>query len=162
MINTMQNLLNPTLSGNSNSQIPNTKTDSSLGSGNNTFTTQSSGGMLKEQEPLVSSETGTIEEVYVDIELEPSLEAIGVTKKSETIQLPPDVARMGVQAVGPNQPVAFTGVIKLPLTDDQIIVGLHAQIVSSLRWLAEWCLRQLKKAHIHLKSMGGKIVRETI
>ena len=156
----MQNLPSPASLGNSHppSGGPNSNGDNYSSTNESRLT---SGGLQKEQEPFVNSETGTIEEVYSDIELEPSLEAIGVTKKSETIQLPSDVARMGVQAVGPTQPVVFTGVIKLPLTDDQIIVGLHAQIISSLRWLAEWCLRQLKKAHIHLKSMGGKTVRET-
>ena len=67
---------------------------------------------------------------------------------------------MGVQALGMAQPVTTATTVQLPLTDDQILTGLHAQIMTSLKWLAEWCIRQLKKAHVHLKNMGGKVVRE--
>ena len=86
-------------------------------------------------------------------------EAAGVEKLSETIELPPDIAGMGVQTVGPSQPVTTTQTTSLPLTDDQIVQGLHVKIALSLRWLAQWCIRQLKVVHIHLKKAHGKIVR---
>ncbi len=35
-------------------------------------------------------------------------------------------------------------VMVLPLTEDQVTFGLHEQVFSSLRWLAEWCVRQIK------------------
>lgn len=41
-----------------------------------------------------------------------------------------------------NQQVAIT----LPLTDEEIRLGLHHKIVDSVRWLAEWCIRIAKKA----------------
>jgi len=34
--------------------------------------------------------------------------------------------------------------VTLPLTDDQIQKGLHHQVWESIRWLAEWCIRQVK------------------
>ncbi len=34
--------------------------------------------------------------------------------------------------------------VTLPLTDDQIQEGLHHKIWESIRWLAEWCVRQIK------------------
>lgn len=117
-------------------------------------------GMQKEQEPLIPPEAGPIEEVIGEVEVAPELERIGVEKRGETIKLPPDVRKMGVKAVGPTQPATTTTTIPLPLTDDQIVVGLHAKIISSLRWLAEWCIRQLKKAHYHLKVIAGHAVRE--
>lgn len=118
-------------------------------------------GLTKEAEPPVAAlETPDLEEIVADVELEPELEAAGVEKQSETIVLPPDMKKMGVKAVGHTQPAQPATVIPLPLTDDQIEVGLHAQIISSLRWLAEWCVRQLKKAHLHLKVIAGHAVRE--
>lgn len=44
-----------------------------------------------------------------------------------------------VQSVAPQSPK-----VKLPLTDDQIKKGLHHHVWEAIRWLAEWCLRQLK------------------
>ena len=103
---------------------------------------------------------GKIEEIVSDVELAPELEQAGVKTFSDSIELPPDVKKMGVVAQGPTQPMTTTATIKLPLSDDQVLVGLHANIMSSLRWMAQWCIRQLKKAHLHLKEVGGKAVRE--
>lgn len=137
---------------------------------NNGVSPQSTGGggqpqtpisVHREQEVIPSAEVAPISEVLPDVEIAPELESIGLEKRSETIDLPPDMKKMGVTAVGAAQPVFDdTQTISLPLTDDQIIVGLHAQIVSSLRWLAEWCIRQLKRAHVKLKTVHGKIIRE--
>lgn len=159
MINKMQNLPDPPSQG--GSTIPVSASGNTFGSDSFGQPAPSqSGGLQKEQEPFGTSETASLEEIHPDIELEPQLTAMGVSKKSETIELPADVARMGVTAVGPAQPVTFAKSAQLPLTDDQIIVGLHAQIISSLRWLAQWCVRQLRKAHVSLKKINGKIVRE--
>lgn len=122
-------------------------------------TSTQTSGYTKEQESVRGVDS-VIEEVGQEIELAPELERAGVQKLSETIELPPDVRKMGVSAGGPAQPITHVKTVKLPLRDDQIEKGLHAQIISSLRWLAEWCVRQLKKAHIHLKKIQGKIIRE--
>ena len=34
--------------------------------------------------------------------------------------------------------------VTLPLTEDQIQKGLHQQVWDSIRWLAVWCIRQIK------------------
>lgn len=128
--------------------------------GLNTVVSPQAAGVSKETEPIPGGEAPQLEEIVADVELEPEVEAAGVEKKSETVTLPPDVKKMGVAPVGPSQPVSTAPKVKLPLTDDQISTGLHAQIISSLRWLAEWCIRQLKKAHFHLRVIAGHAIRE--
>ena len=148
----MTNLPDPALSGTDDQQ--------QLTTAVSTPTTVSQVGIpQKESEPAPKPETGQKESQLTDIELAPELEAAGVEKLSETIELPPDIAGMGVQTVGPSQPVTTTQTTSLPLTDDQIVQGLHVKIALSLRWLAQWCIRQLKVVHIHLKKAHGKIVR---
>lgn len=39
--------------------------------------------------------------------------------------------------------------VTLPLTKDELELGLHQKVWNSLRWLAEWCVRQIKL-------MGGR------
>lgn len=46
--------------------------------------------------------------------------------------------------------------IKLPLTDDQIMTGLHQKIWESIRWLAEWCIRQMQLAHLSVTRFRQK------
>jgi hypothetical protein len=42
-------------------------------------------------------------------------------------------------------PVAGQGKkITLPLTEEQVQLGLHQQVWAGIRWLAEWCVRQIK------------------
>ena len=87
-----------------------------------------------------------------------------MTKFSDTIELPPDVKKLGVTHTGPSVPITpvTTTVlpsVALPISDNQVVAGLHAQVVSALRWLAEWCMRRLKKAHIALKEAHGKVMR---
>lgn len=38
-------------------------------------------------------------------------------------------------------------VLILPLTEEQVVRGLHEQVWDGLRWLAEWCVRQIKVLH---------------
>jgi len=83
----------------------------------------------------------------------------GVRIHPTTVSIPPPVAAMGVQPVGQNVPVVTTTTVVLPLTDDQIAVGLHQSITNSVRWLATWCVRRLKQVHIVLKNVHGKLVR---
>lgn len=152
----MQNLSSPHVPGISAS-------DKTSDDANPTAPYTSSGisGLHKESEPFAGVDVVPVEHISHEIEVSPELEAAGVQKHSEQIDLPPDVAKMGVEAVGPAQPVTHTGAVQLPISDDQVMTGLHAQILSSLRWLAEWSMRRLKLAHINLKKVGDKTVRET-
>lgn len=116
----------------------------------------------KEQEGAKIVAAEGVAEVGREVELPKEVEKAGVEVVKETIELPPDVKKLGVTTTGPSVPVATATTIPqvaLPISDQQVVVGLHAQILSSLRWLAIWCIRKLKKAHIALKKIHGKIIR---
>lgn len=116
----------------------------------------------KEKEAFPSSASENISSVAQEVVLSKEVEKAGVEVIKDTIELPPDVKKLGVSTVGTSAPVAVTATlppVSLPLSDQQVILGLHAQVISSFRWLAVWCVKQLKKAHIALKNIHGKIVR---
>ena len=121
--------------------------------------TSGQGSFTKEQEPIPGKESIAIEPMGGELELTPELERAGAEIRSETIVLPPEMKKMGIQSVGNATPVTTT-TVQLPLSDDQIVTGLHAQIISSIRWLAEWGIRLLKKTHYHLKIIAGHGIRE--
>lgn len=156
MIKPMQNLPDDT-----SSPVPQRSSSVPPAAANLTTLTQIQAGPNKEVEAPVPSETSQLEEVTGEMEISPEFEAAGIEVQRDNVDVPQDLVKMGVQPTGPAQqhpPVAKT--VNLPLTDDQIITGLHAQIISSLRWLAEWCMRQLKAAHLHVRWVKGKIIRE--
>ena len=105
----------------------------------------------------------TAQEVVSEIELNHEVKEAGVEKRGEVIvELPPDVKKLGVTQTGATTPLsAVTSVaqVSIPITDSQVVVGLHAKVTSSLAWLAQWCIKKLKKAHVVLKIIHGKIVR---
>jgi len=85
-----------------------------------------------------------ITEVLTEPELEKKPELEGfiekVEKAGETQQVVIDdyTQQVLLKTAGQNTKV------KLPLTEDQIQKGLHQQVWDSIRWLAEWCVRQMK------------------
>ena len=81
-----------------------------------------------------------------------------VQARSETIELPPDLKKMGLQPASSTQFPSYQN-IKLPLSDDKIVAGLHQPITSSLRWLATLLEYILGQAHLALKVIHGKVVR---
>lgn len=111
----------------------------------------------KEREFLVSEERA-LEEIRRELQLPKEVERAGLEVQKEEIELPPPLPEMGVSQVGAGVPVS-TPTVSLPLTDDKIAGGLSASIWASIRWLATWCLRQLKKAHMKLKKVHGRIIR---
>lgn len=119
----------------------------------------------KEQEKVTVSPVETVSAVGAEVQLPKEVESAGVTIVRETIELPPDMKKLGVTPAGTSTPVTVTTAlppVTLPISDKEIITGLHAQILDSLRWLAVWCMRRLKKAHIALKNIHGKIIRVKI
>ncbi len=82
----------------------------------------------------------------------------GVKAYPTTVPIPKPVQQMGV-APGPANIPTPAATVTLPITDDQIAQGLGKSITESFRWLAEWCIRRLKQAHMGLKYIQGKIVR---
>ena len=118
------------------------------------------GSMAKESSPIVvSNEAPLVTEIGKEDVLSSEVKKAGVRMQSDTIVLPQVAHSMGVKIVDPAPAAAAPLTVSLPLTDDQIAQGLHQSIISSWRWLAEWCERQLKQAHILLKTTQGKIVR---
>lgn len=116
------------------------------------------GSLHKEFGPVTPiPETGQIHEVVeheiTDEELKPHVEV-----RKETIKLPPDLQKLGIQSASAS---SFPGYkpVKLPLSDDRVLLGLRAPLTTSLRWLAEFSLYLLRQAHLTVKVIHGKVVR---
>lgn len=114
-------------------------------------------GRAKEAEPAsLASEKYEIKEV---VEHRPEEEARPfVTPRPENVELPPDLKKFGLKASGTTQFPSYQN-IKLPLSDDKVVIGLHAPISSSLRWLATLALYLLRQAHLTLKVIHGRVIR---
>lgn len=120
-----------------------------------------SGGMAaKEMEMAqIAKSEAYLDEAEKAQELPPELEKAGVEQVQSEVLIPQQVSQMGVKQTGPTAPVSTQVSVKLPITDDQVLAGMHANIFDAIRWLSEWCKRQLKLGHLALKKVGGKVVR---
>ncbi len=118
-------------------------------------------GSSKEKEGIALGglETGLRDVSGAEMELPKEVSAVGVKIKPTAIPIPPKVSQLGVKPAGPNVPLGTGATVTLPLTDDQIAVGLHQSFTSSWRWLAQWCRRRLLQLHVVLKSVRGSLVR---
>lgn len=119
---------------------------------------ETGGSLVKEREFVENRDAVQLEELRREIELAPEVKEAGVELQHEEIELPPDIQQMGVEPAGPGQAVSQP-TTTVPLQDDTIISKQKGSVWLSLTWLAQWCLRQLKKAHIKLKKVQGRIVR---
>lgn len=113
---------------------------------------------LPEKENIPSPQVPQKEALPESEGLTKEVTQVGVSIHPTTVPIPKPVAQMGVTAGQANIPMP-TATVTLPITDDQIAQGLGKTIRDSWRWLAEWCLRRLKQAHIGLQSIGGRLVR---
>ena len=118
----------------------------------------------KERESLSGVPSEAIQSISTEIEIPEEVERVGVTKVSDTIEIPPDIKKLGVTSTYVSSPTgsAVNSVLPkvvLPISDEEVVTGLHAQITSALRWLSVWCIKRLKKAHLVLKTVHGKIMR---
>ncbi|MCX7881040.1 MAG: hypothetical protein N2482_00800 [Patescibacteria group bacterium] len=121
------------------------------------FATTTFVGKPKEAEPVMAKpEMAEIQEV-VEKETPPEVKPY-VQKREETIKLPPDLKKLGLQPVNTTNFPQYQN-LKLPISDEKIIIGLRAPVSSSLRWLATLAVYLLKMAHIQLKTIHGHIVR---
>lgn len=111
----------------------------------------------KETEPeSLLKEAPNIKEV---IEHKPEAEVRPYLQiRAETIELPPDLKKMGLKVTTSSQFISYQN-IKLPISDDKIIIGLHTPVSSSIRWLATLAIYLLKKAHLTLRVIHGKVIR---
>ena len=101
-----------------------------------------------------------------EIETELEIKEIGIEKvESGQVRLPEEIAKeMGVKPVydgaqTSNKPAAFS-IRGMSLSDDQLSKDISAKEDTAVRWLAEWFIYQLKKAHYHVKVVKGKVLRE--
>ncbi len=119
------------------------------------------GASSKEQEVRNAAKSEHFAEVSPKMEIPKEVEQAGVTKIGETIELPPSVGKLGVTHAGPSVPVVSPSEtsVKLPISDQQVLAGQKAPITDALRWLATWCVKQLKKAHLTVKVIKGRVVR---
>lgn len=110
-----------------------------------------------------AAETLKIEEIEQEIEKTAELEKTGAEVISGEVQLPSILSDAGVQTVPgvstPVMPSTQTPGPVLPITDDQVAAGLHVSMAKSFHWLALWCLRRLRQAHVLLKTIHGHTVR---
>lgn len=118
----------------------------------------------KEQSPQRVNSVDVVSEVSQEIEIPQEVKDAGVVHYSEKIEIPPAVSKLGVSPSGSSTPVQIPQPPKvvLPITDDQVIAGLHSDNTTAWKWLSVWCVKQLQKAHIALKIIHGKIVRVII
>ncbi len=128
---------------------------------NFTANNSASVGVNKEKEPVGTKES-FLKEVGSEVEIPAEVQRSGVVPRTEKIEIPPDLKQIGLTQTGLATPVPFQPTLNLPITDEEIEKGLHASILTSLRWLAEWCLFQLKKAHLTLKVIKGIVRRVRI
>lgn len=102
-----------------------------------------------------------------EIELEKEIAEMGGVEKVESgeVKVPEEIAKqMGVKpAVTAETPMATAAgfsVRGVSLGDDQVAAGLTRPTSSGLRWLIEWFIYQLKKAHVFVKKIKGKVMKQ--
>jgi hypothetical protein len=111
--------------------------------------------LSKEAEPI-AAEKFEIKELVED---KPEEEVRPyISPRSETIELPPDLKKLGLQSISSTKFPSYKN-IKLPISDEKIIVGQKAPITSALRWLATLALYILGQAHLGLKVIHGHVIR---
>ena len=116
------------------------------------------GSPSKEDLPLPQHE---IDEIEAPIEQETSPEEVEkyVTPHPQTIKLPPDLKKIGIQAKVDDQFKEALNKVKLPISDERIMEDLKASPSESRRWFATLLLYILERAHLTLKKVGTKVVR---
>lgn len=84
-----------------------------------------------------------------------------IPNEGTIVEIPPDVKKMGVMQSGTAAPVNSSGnsQVQFPIPDDQLIKDSKGSVTSALTWLAVWCIKKLKKMHLALQSVGGKVER---
>lgn len=126
-----------------------------------TGTTKESGPSRSAQE--VGSEQESPEEQSAEASQEEEKKKDTIRHRKDIPDIHPDAAKAGLQ-VAPSASVFPTVYdVKVPIyKDEQILDNLHKNFWTGARWLAELCKYILWQAHIRLRKVGDKIVRERI
>lgn len=118
-------------------------------------------GSIHKESPVITppQELSSVRDLGKEEELAPEVKGAGVRAVSDRLDVPEDILKVGVRPPPLQVPLTATLGIKLPITDEKIEQGLHQSVLSSLRWLAEWCIYQLKRAHLTILKIQGKVRR---
>lgn len=81
-----------------------------------------------------------------------------IEEKPEDIELPEELKNLGLKAMKQVDFPDFKNV-KLPISDEKVMVGSKAPMNTSMRWLAEFAKFLLWRAHITLKTVHGRVIR---
>jgi hypothetical protein len=119
-------------------------------------------GITKELESGGPPQSEQLRPAMPEIELPKEVARAGVKVQPTTVPIPQNVAQLGMKPAGQNIPPTQTQTVAMPLTEQEIAQGLQKSIVSSWRWLAEWCIRRLKQMHGGLKTIHGKLTKKSI
>lgn len=115
--------------------------------------TEPIGGRIIESKPIAEIQEGAKNEQPQQSNTQ---DYIQVNSSIPTI--PADVAAAGVE-VSPSAQDVLQPVLELPLPDEKIPVALKKPVSSGIRWIAEICVYMLRKAHLQLKTIHGKVMR---
>jgi hypothetical protein len=116
------------------------------------FVSQKTGGQAPEGDMFTNSGASPAEympiQEYVEPDLAPDMQQFMQNSSPQFEQ----VQQVPVVPIIP--PTTLTPVMHptLPLSDDQIEKELKTDVYTAIRWLAEWCLRQLKTDALNKKS----------
>lgn len=108
------------------------------------------------------------EKFSAEIEAEKKVQELGgleKMEKGEAVITPELAAEMGVKPVSVPEPTtdksAFS-VRGVSFSDDQIAAGMKAPTSTGVRWLVEWFVLQLLKAHFHIKKSWSGVVERSL
>ena len=114
-------------------------------------------GKPKEAEPFMRPKEKYHLQEAVEHQPEEEVEEF-VKPRAETIQLPPDLEKIGVVAKNTTNFPVYQNV-KLPISDEKVLEYLHKPITTSARWLATLAEYLLAQAHLILKVINGRVTR---
>lgn len=109
------------------------------------------------------------EKFATEIEAEKKVAELGgleKLEKGEAVVSPQLAEEMGVKPVTPPDVAvadksAFS-VRGVSFSDGQISAGMKASTATGIRWLVEWFVLQLRKAHFHIKKTWGGVVERSL
>lgn len=102
-----------------------------------------------------------------EIEIEKEIAELGGVEKVESgeVKVPEDVAKeMGIKPTvtveTPIEKATGFSIGGVSLDDSKLAMGIAKPTSSGFRWLVEWFIYQLLKAHFFVKKVKGKIIRQ--
>lgn len=113
--------------------------------------------VTKESEPYAKSNEIIQFEEPLEKQLPEDLKPY-VDVRKEKMEISEELKKIGLKEADPSL-FKDIGDIKLPISDDKVMMGTHAPITSAFRWLATFALYLLRRSHLTLKTIHGRVVR---